>query len=105
MCLNLIRTIRRNFQVYEIELTEEAILDIEKHKKAGDKKVLLKIDKLINELRQHPTVGTGKPEKLKYYEKITWSRRITSKHRLIYRIEDEKVIVLVLAFWGHYDDK
>ena len=52
---------------YSIELTEEAIADIEKHKKSGDKKVLLKIDKLLDELREHPTSGTGKPEKLKHY--------------------------------------
>lgn len=90
---------------YSIELTEEAILDIEKHKKSGDKKVLIKINKLLNELREHPLKGTGKPEKLKYYEIATWSRRITDKHRLIYRIQDEKVVVIVLAFWGHYDDK
>ena len=90
---------------YSIELTEEAISDIDKHKKSGDKKVLNKIDKLITELREHPTTGTGKPEKLKHYEIATWSRRITDKHRLIYRIEDEKIIVVVLAFWGHYKDK
>lgn len=46
---------------YSIELTEEAISDIEKLKKSGDKKVLIKIDKLLNELREHPTTGTGKP--------------------------------------------
>ena len=50
---------------YQIELTEEAIADIEKHKKSGDKKVLLKIDKLLDELREHPTSGTGKPIKIK----------------------------------------
>jgi toxin YoeB len=90
---------------YSIELTDDAIIDIEKHKKSGDKKILVKIDKLLTELREHPTSGTGRPEKLKHFEKTTWSRRITDKHRLIYRIEDQKVIVIVLAFWGHYDDK
>lgn len=73
---------------YRIELTSEAEQDIERHKKAGDRKVLVKIDKLLNELREHPTVGTGKPEKLKYYNTPTWARRITGKHRLIYRIQD-----------------
>jgi toxin YoeB len=91
--------------IYSIELTEDAISDIEKHKESGDKKILLKIDKLLTELRKHPTTGTGKPEKLKHYEIATWSRRITDKHRLIYRINDGKVIVVVLAFWGHYTDK
>ena len=50
--------------IYSIELTEEAFLEIEKHKKSGDKKVLTKIDKLLTELREHPTKGTGKPENL-----------------------------------------
>jgi len=90
---------------YEIEITEDAVQDIERLKKAGDKKTLLKIDKLIDELREHPTYGTGKPEQLKYYYISTWSRRITNKHRLVYRILDDKVVVLILSFWGHYDDK
>lgn len=90
---------------YSIELTEEAFLDIEKHKKSGDKKVLIKIDKLLTELREHPTKGTGRPEKLKHYEIATWSRRITDHHRLIYRIQEDKIVVIVLAFWGHYSDK
>ncbi|NDP28502.1 MAG: Txe/YoeB family addiction module toxin [Flavobacterium sp.] len=90
---------------YSIELTEEAISDIEKHKKSGDKKILTKIDKLLNELREHPTTGTGKPEKLKHYEVETWSRRITDKHRIVYRIEGEKIVVIVLSFWAHYNDK
>lgn len=90
---------------YFIELTNQAVEDINKHKKSGDKKILIKIDKLLNELREHPFSGTGKPEKLKHYEVPTWSRRISDKHRLIYRIEEEKITVLVLSFWGHYDDK
>jgi len=34
-----------------------------------------------------------------------WSRRISQKHRLIYMIDNEKVIVLLLSAYGHYDDK
>jgi toxin YoeB len=90
---------------YSIELTINAENDIEKFKKSGDKKVLIKIDKLLDELREHPKVGTGKPEPLKYYETPTWSRRLTDNHRLIYRIQEDRVVVLVLSFWGHYGDK
>lgn len=90
---------------YSIELTLDAENDIEKLKKSGDKKILIKIDKLLNELREHPTSGIGKPEQLKYYEAPTWSRRITDKHRLVYRIQEDKIVVLVLSFWGHYGDK
>jgi toxin YoeB len=90
---------------YLIELTPEAYSDIEKHKRAGDKKILVKIDKLLNELREHPTTGTGKPEQLKHYKIPIWSRRITSSHRLVYRIQGSKIVVLVLSLWGHYRNK
>jgi toxin YoeB len=90
---------------YELELTDIAFSDIEKHKKSGDKKLLVKIDKLFNELRKHPTTGTGKPEQLKHYDTSTWSRRISGKHRLIYRIEEKKVVVLIFSLWGHYNEK
>jgi toxin YoeB len=90
---------------YSIELTPVAENDIERLKQSGDKKILVKIDKLLNELREHPTSGTGKPEKLKHYEFPTWSRRITDKHRLVYRIQEDKIIVLVLSLFGHYGDK
>jgi toxin YoeB len=90
---------------FSIELTEVAEKDIEKFKKTGNKKILQKIDTLLDELRQHPTSGTGKPEQLKHYDTPTWSRRISDKHRLIYRIQEDKIVVLVLSLWGHYGNK
>ena len=50
---------------YEIALTPEAENDMERHKKSGDIKILIIIDKLFDELRENPTSGTGKPEKTK----------------------------------------
>ncbi|WP_238542139.1 Txe/YoeB family addiction module toxin [Cecembia lonarensis] len=54
---------------------------------------------------QHPETGTGKPEKLKYYRQNIWSRRIDRKHRLVYLIEETKIVVTVLGAYGHYGDK
>lgn len=90
---------------YILEITTIARKDIEKHIQAGDKKLLAKLNTLFDELREHPSYGTGKPERLKHYPGDTWSRRITDKHRLIYRIHDKKVTVLILSAWGHYSDK
>ncbi len=39
---------------YVFEFSETALADIEKHKKAGDKAVLKKIERLLNELMEHP---------------------------------------------------
>jgi len=91
--------------IYEIILTPGALEDIEKLRKLGDKSTLKKLNVLIDELQRHPQTGTGQPERLKYYEEETWSRRLSGKHRLIYRIHDEFVEVLILSAFGHYEDK
>ena len=91
--------------IYLIEYTEEFERDLEKHKLAGSKILLLKINSILNELRVHPTTGLEKPELLKHYSEPTWSRRISDKHRLVYRINEDTVIVLVITAWGHYGDK
>jgi len=90
---------------YKLELTKTALQDIEKHKKAGDKAVLKKIGKLLEELTEHPKTGTGKPEKLKHDLSGLYSRRINREHRLVYEIKEEVVTVLVLSAHSHYGDK
>jgi len=87
---------------YTLEFTEIALADIKKHKKSGDKVVLKKIEKLLKELTEHPTTGTGQPEQLKHQLSGLYSRRINQKHRLVYAIHDENVTVLVLSAWAHY---
>ena len=94
-----------NIKEYEIEYSESFEADIQQHKAAGNKSILVKIEILTNELREHPTTGTGKPEALKGNRKGQWSRRITRQHRLIYEINKDIVTVLMLTAWGHYDDK
>ena len=90
---------------YDIEFSIEAKEDIERLKKSGDKKLLKKLLVIVTELKEHPKTGTGKPEMLKHYKTPTWSRRLSEKHRVVYRIYDETVTVLILTSWGHYGDK
>ena len=51
---------------YKIIIKETAVKDFLKHKKSGNKQNLVKISKIIEELREHPFTGIGKPELLKY---------------------------------------
>ena len=90
---------------YEIELTKDALEDIIKLKKGGEKQALRKLAFLLTELEEHPTTGTGKPEKLRGDLSGKWSRRITDRHRLIYEILEDVVRVIVLNTYGHYADK
>lgn len=88
--------------VYELEFTKEALNDIQRHKKSGNKPLLKKLEKLLQELKQHPSTGTGQVEMLKLYQEETWSRRINDEHRLVYRIKEDVVVVLILSAYGHY---
>jgi toxin YoeB len=91
--------------IYEIEYMPKTIDDIAFLKKT-DAQSYNKLLALIKELHEHPRTGTGKPELMKYGKlKGLWSRRITGKHRLVYRIDDDKIIVFVLTAKNHYDDK
>jgi toxin YoeB len=66
-----------------------------------DKKMLLKINKLIKEILRSPYEGIGKPEPLKHKYRGYWSRRIDAEHRLIYRIFDQEIWIVKCRF--HYD--
>jgi len=89
-------------KIYSIKILQQAQKEISFYKKSGNIKSYNKIKQLFLELRQHPTTGTGQPEKLKYELSGYWSRRIDKKNRLIYRIEEEQVVVVVVSALGHY---
>lgn len=65
-----------------------------------DKKVYLKIIKLLKEVRRTPFEGEGKPEPLKHNLSGFWSRRITQEHRLVYEVTDE--IIKIVSVKDHY---
>jgi toxin YoeB len=56
-----------------------------------DKKILKRINQLVQDIERNGNVGIGKPEPLKYDLSGWWSRHIDDTHRLIYRIEDNKI--------------
>jgi toxin YoeB len=90
---------------YTLRFSKSALKDIEKHKKSGDRATIKKIEKLLNELKEHPATGTGQPEKLKHDLAGMYARRINKQHRLVYAIHDQVVTVHILSAWAHYGDK
>jgi len=65
-----------------------------------DKSILKKINTLIKEIERMPYEGQGKPEPLKHNLAGWWSRRLNLEHRLVYRVDDESIIVLQCRY--HY---
>jgi len=60
---------------------------------------------LLVELQEHPFTGTGHPKPLGENKSGQWSRRISKKHRLVYKTVEKVITILVLSAYGHYDDK
>ena len=89
---------------FEIRYQKKAIRDTQKLRRT-DPQAYRKLQQLIGELENHPRTGTGHPEQLSGDRRGQWSRRISQKHRLVYTIHDDVVVVLVLAAYGHYGDK
>lgn len=70
------------------------------HWQQADKSMLKKINSLIREIIRTPFEGTGKPEPLKHNLAGWWSRRLNLEHRLVYRVENDSVIILQCRY--HY---
>ena len=66
-----------------------------------DRKTLKRINQLIKAVSRNPFNGIGKPEPLKGNLTGLWSRRIDSENRLVYMVEEAKVIIF--ACRGHYE--
>lgn len=56
---------------------------------------------LIEAILTDPFCGIGKPEPLKHIGTNFWSRRIDQEHRLVYRVEKDRVLFLQARF--HYE--
>ncbi|MEI2618525.1 MAG: Txe/YoeB family addiction module toxin [Thermomicrobiales bacterium] len=68
---------------------------------ATDRKTALCVLRLMGAVLRDPFAGIGKPERLKYLDPDTWSRRITQEHRLVYHVDDDRVTFLQARY--HYD--
>ena len=66
----------------------------------NDKKLLKRINILIQDIQRNKYEGIGKPEPLKHNLKGYWSRRIDSEHRIIYKIEKNDILIAQLRY--HY---
>lgn len=88
---------------YNVEITKKAKKELIKLKKSGKKSDINKVALFFQEISKSPRQGVGNPEQLKYSSGEVWSRRINKKDRFVYRIYENKTIVVVLSSLGHYE--
>lgn len=70
------------------------------HWQEQDRKMVERINRLIQEVRREPFSGVGKPEPLKHALAGFWSRRITDEHRMGYRMDGDALLIAQLRY--HY---
>ena len=87
---------------YKINILKNASDDLDWFSK-NDRTSYLKIFDLVSELLENPCIGTGKRERLNYFEKEVYSRRVNHKDRLIYTIYESVREIDISSCRGHYE--
>jgi len=88
--------------MYRIVIVKKAEDDLNWFRK-NDKSSYIKSFDLTRELIEHPRTGTGKPERLKYFENEVYSRHVNHKDRMIYTIYETLNEIDITSYRGHYD--
>jgi toxin YoeB len=65
-----------------------------------DRKIHRRINELILDIQRNRYQGIGKPEPLRHNLAGYWSRRINKEHRIVYKIEDDSVLIAQVRY--HY---
>lgn len=65
-----------------------------------DKKMLKRINQLIQATMRQPFEGIGKPEPLKENLAGYWSRRIDETNRLVYCVNEDDLVIIACRY--HY---
>jgi Txe/YoeB family toxin of toxin-antitoxin system len=86
--------------MYSIRLTKQAAKDYDLIKAA---KLDTQVKKLLELMKKNPYQSPPPFEKLIGDLAGAYSRRITIKHRLVYKIDTDTKTIIILRLWTHYD--
>jgi toxin YoeB len=65
-----------------------------------DKRIVKRINELIDATKRDAFSGIGQPEPLKHALAGFWSRRISDEHRMVYQAEADALLIAQLRY--HY---
>jgi toxin YoeB len=86
---------------YSIELAPQAVRDLKFWGK-NDRAKIARIEALLMAIIANPFGGIGKPREPRHDLQGAWSRRIDSKNRIIYEVQESTIRIISLR--GHYGD-
>lgn len=70
------------------------------HWQANNRQIVERINELVKDIQRSPYQGIGKPEPLRHALTGYWSRRTTDEHRLVYRVENQTILIAQARY--HY---
>lgn len=85
---------------YNINLNKVAQKQLDKMKE--DKKLLKRALEIIDNIAENPYSPEFKFERLKHNLAGFCSKRLDAKNRIVYRVIDDEVIVIIISVAGHY---
>lgn len=85
----------------DIQFTPTGWAEFQDLLKLGRKLFMRTLD-LIEAVSREPFTGIGKPEPLRHQLAGCWSRRINERHRLVYRVSGQTLIILSCIY--HYGE-
>ena len=65
-----------------------------------DRRTALRAFSIVESTIRDPYAGIGKPEPLRHTGQKTWSRRLTQVHRIVYRVQKDRIEFLQARY--HY---
>jgi toxin YoeB len=72
--------------------------------KKNDPNTSGRLGRVLLSILDTPCDGLGKPERLRYKDEEIWSRRVDKKNRIVYEINNEKHLIVIISCLGHYDE-
>ena len=89
-----------NWKIFILQKAEKDLKWFRQHNRS----YYVKCFDLIRENTMDPRSGTGKPERLKYFDREVWSRRVSHEHRLVYVIYAIEELVEIVSCKSHYEE-
>lgn len=86
--------------MYKVFYTPQAIKQIKSYLRNTPLKY--KVKKLIEIIKSNPYQALPTYEKLIEKYKGTYSRRINIRHRLVYKVIEDKKAIKILSVWNYY---
>ncbi len=82
-------------------VTPRANQDIQFWIRSGNERVIKRINTLIESCQKTPETGIGHPERLRFHDQPTYSRRIDRVHRLVYLVDADAITIISARY--HYE--